>query len=112
MKTKSASRGKATSVVEIGNVSLQGFWLVVSGRELFLAFDQFPWFKEAPIGKLLNVTMPHPGHLYWPDLDVDLAVESIEHPERYPLVSRSGVSKIREPRRRTPRAKSKPRRRS
>ena len=26
--------------------------------------------------------------LYWPDLDVDLAVESIEHPERFPLVSK------------------------
>ena len=28
---------------------------------------------------------PQPGHLYWPELDVDLSVESIEHPERYPL---------------------------
>jgi hypothetical protein len=27
-------------------------------------------------------------HLYWPDLDVDLAVESIRNPERFPLVSR------------------------
>jgi hypothetical protein len=26
-------------------------------------------------------------HLYWPDLDVDLDVESIFHPENYPLVS-------------------------
>jgi hypothetical protein len=25
--------------------------------------------------------------LYWPDLDIDLAVDSIEHPEQYPLVS-------------------------
>ena len=111
MKTKSASRGKATSVVEVGNVSLHGFWLIVNGRELFLAFEQFPWFKEAGIGKLLNVKMPHPGHLYWPDLDIDLAVESIEHPERYPLVSRSGTSKISEPRQRTPRVKTKSTRR-
>jgi hypothetical protein len=37
---------------------------------------------------LLNVELPHPHHLYWPDLDVDLAMESIDHPERYPLVSR------------------------
>jgi hypothetical protein len=27
-------------------------------------------------------------HLYWPDLDIDLAVESIRHPEKFPLVSR------------------------
>jgi len=37
----------------------------------------------------LNVELPHPHHLYWPDLDVDLAVESIEHPERFPLLSKS-----------------------
>ncbi len=91
MKTKSASRGKATSVVEVGNVSSHGFWLLVSGRELFLAFDQFPWFKEAAIGKLLNVKMPHPGHLYWPDLDVDLVVEFIRNPDKFPLVARSST---------------------
>jgi hypothetical protein len=42
-----------------------------------------------PIGQLLRVEQPHPSHLYWPDLDVDLAVESIEFPERFPLVSRA-----------------------
>ncbi len=53
-----------------------------------VSFDDFPWFKTSPIGGLLNVTLPHPGHLYWPELDIDLAVDSIEHPERYPLVSK------------------------
>jgi hypothetical protein len=28
-------------------------------------------------------------HLHWPDLDIDLAVESIEHPERFPLIAKS-----------------------
>jgi len=67
---------------------------------LFLPFDLFPWFKEAPIGKLLNVSLPHDGHVYWPDLDIDLAVESIEHPEQYPLVSRRKTATIRESARR------------
>jgi len=93
---KSAPRGKNTSPVVVGNVSAHGFWLLLGDRELFLPFEKFPWFKDAPIGKLLHVTLPHPGHLYWPDLDVDLAVESIEHPDRYPLVSRGGAAKIRE----------------
>lgn len=96
MKTKSAPRGRSTSPVEIGNVTAHGFWLVIEARELFLPFETFPWFKDVTIGRLLNVTLPHPGHLYWPDLDIDLAVESIEYPERYPLVSRGGVSKVRE----------------
>ncbi len=57
-------------------------------REMFLPFEQFPWFKDASVGAILNVVMPHAGHLYWPDLDVDLSLESIEHPERFPLVSK------------------------
>ena len=28
-------------------------------------------------------------HLYWPELDIDLAVESIEQPERFPLVAKA-----------------------
>ena len=85
---KSAKLGKHTSDVEITNVSKHGFWLLIGANERFVAFEQFPWFREAPIGHLLNVELPSPRHLYWPDLDVDIAVESIDHPERFPLVSK------------------------
>lgn len=86
----SARRGTSTLVVEVSNVSRHGFWLWLGDREVFVAFSHFPWFADAPIGRLVDVTMPHPGHLYWPQLDIDLAVESIDHPERYPLVSEPG----------------------
>ena len=84
---KSAKLGKRTSDVEITNVSKHGFWLLIGDKERFVAFDQFPWFRDAPIGHVLNVELPSSHHLYWPDLDVDIAVESIAHPERFPLVS-------------------------
>ena len=84
---KSAQRGTPTSGAEVTNVSSHGLWLLVGDRERFLGFGDFPWFRDAPIGKVLNVELPAPGHLYWPDLDVDLDVESIEHPDRFPLVS-------------------------
>ncbi len=84
---RSAPRGKSTSAVEVTNVSGNGFWLLLDGDELFVAFKHFPWFRDASIGQLLNVERPAPHHLYWPDLDVDLAVESLTNPERYPLVS-------------------------
>ena len=90
---KSAKPGRRISEVEITNVSTHGFWLLVRDNELFLPFEHFPWFRNVPIGKLLNVQLPHENHLYWPDLDVDLAVESIYHPERFPLVSRSRANK-------------------
>ena len=63
---RSAKRGKRTSAVEVTNVSKHGFWLLTKGRELFTPFDEFPWFREASIGELLNVEAPRPGHLYWP----------------------------------------------
>jgi hypothetical protein len=37
----------------------------------------------------MEVERPSPHHLYWPQLDVDLALDSIEAPDRYPLVSRA-----------------------
>jgi hypothetical protein len=66
-----------------------GFFLLLEDRELFLSFSDFPWFRDATMSSVLNVEWPQPHHLYWPDLDIDLAVDSIEHPEQYPLVSRA-----------------------
>lgn len=102
---KSAKPGTRTSQVEVTNVSTHGFWLLIGDSERFVAFENFPWFRDAPIGQLLNVELPSAHHLYWPDLDVDIAVDSIDHPERFPL-----VSKVR-PGRRSPRARQKQARR-
>jgi len=84
---KSARRGTRTSAVEVTNISPTGFWLLFDARELFVPFASFPWFRDATIEQLFRVQRPSVHHLRWPDLDVDLAVESIEHPDRYPLVS-------------------------
>lgn len=83
--------GASTLEVEVTNVSKHGFWLLLGDEELFVPFSEFPWFMDAPIAKILNAQRPSEHHLYWPDLDVDLAVESIRHPEQYPLVARSGT---------------------
>ena len=86
---KSVARGRRTFGVEVTNVTPKGFWLFVRGRELFVSFREFPWFQDASIAQLTTVELPSPHHLYWPALDVDLAVESLEHPEKYPLMSRA-----------------------
>jgi hypothetical protein len=87
----SAAHGSATSAVEVTNVSPHGLWLFIREREVFLPFEEFPWFRDASIGALSNVQLPSPHHLYWPDLDIDLAVESIDHPDRFPLISRASA---------------------
>jgi hypothetical protein len=98
---KSATPGQNTSPVEVTNVSPHGFWLFVHERELFVPFKEFPWFREASVRAITNVELPSPHHLYWPELDIDLAVESIEYPEKYPLVSQA------QPNRRLPPTKAR-----
>src|SRR3990170_9151967 len=93
----SAQHGQSTSAVEVTNVSPHGFWLLVEQREYFVLFKDFPWFRDATIAELMKVELPSAHHLYWPDLDVDLAVESLDHPERYPLVSRTRPRKRLKP---------------
>lgn len=84
----SAALGTSTSAVEVTNISRHGFWLLLGDEELLLPFSEFPWFRDVAVGKILRVELPSSDHLYWPELDVDLVVESIRHPERFPLVSR------------------------
>ena len=108
---KSVALGQSISPVELTNVSPHGFWLFVGERELFLPFEQFPWFREASVREITNGQLPSPHHVYWPDLDIDLAVESIEHPEKYPLVSQAQPNKRLQPtatRRRTQTTRNKP----
>jgi hypothetical protein len=31
-----------------------------------------------------------PGHFHWPDLDVDLSLQIIRNPERFPLKAKTG----------------------
>ena len=81
----SSAHGKNTLVVEITNISAHGVWMLTRNKELFMSYEDFPWFKDRPIKAILNVEEQSPGHFYWPDMDVDLTEEIIEHPERFPL---------------------------
>lgn len=80
--------GTTTSVAEVTNISRHGFWILLGDEELLLSYEQFPWFRQATVEQIVNVEWPAPDHLYWPDLDIDLSVSSIRHPEDFPLVSR------------------------
>ena len=84
----SKPHGNITSGAEITNISAHGVWLLAGDKELFMPYEHFPWFKDVPVGKVLNVEEPVPGHFYWPELDVDLSIEMIEHPDRFPLAAK------------------------
>src|SRR5947207_71554 len=75
----------SSAEAEVTSISAHGFWLYLGGRELFVSFQEFPWFADAPVRKIANLRWQKPDQLYWPELDIDLSVESIEHPECFPL---------------------------
>lgn len=87
----SAKPGKTTSVVEVQHISAHGFWLFVesTGREYFLPFSEFPWFRQATIDDILTVELERAHILHWPKLDVDLDLCQLDEPKRYPLVART-----------------------
>ncbi|MGH2913851.1 MAG: DUF2442 domain-containing protein [Solirubrobacteraceae bacterium] len=80
--------GTATSTAEVTNISQHGFWMLIDGQEFFLPFEEYPWFKQATVEAILHLERPNPSHLCWPELDVDLALDSLQHPGRYPLTSK------------------------
>jgi len=84
----SSTRGAYTSQIEVSNIDQFGLWILVENKEYFLPYEDFPWFRKATIDQILKVELLHQDHLYWPELDVDLCVDSLAEPERFPLIWR------------------------
>jgi hypothetical protein len=70
---------------EVTNISSHGLWILSNEKEFFLSYDKFPWFKEQTIKDIITVESLGDNHLYWEHLDIDLSLDIIEHPERFPL---------------------------
>jgi hypothetical protein len=83
----SSTFGTDPPSVKVTNISRHGFWLRIDGTEYFLSFETFPWFREATVAAILYVERLHGEHLRWPALDVDLELDSIRDPAKYPLIA-------------------------
>ncbi len=86
MKLK--NHGKSTSSAEVIQISPRGIWLLVNDTEYFLPYENFPWFQKAIVEQIHHVQLLHGFHLRWPDLDVDLTLDSLACLEQYPLIYR------------------------
>ncbi len=75
----------SASVLMINN---QGVMISVEGNDYFLSYNRVPWLKDATVRNILNIKMSGKNAVEWPDLDIDLEIDSLKHPERYPLVMR------------------------
>lgn len=67
-------------------INNKGLAISVKGNDYFLSYDRIPWMRNARIAEALNVRMCGRNAIEWPSLDVDLEIDSLIHPERYPLV--------------------------
>jgi hypothetical protein len=78
--------GLNTLTVEVTNISVHGFWILVSGNEYFLDYTNYPWFKKATIEEICDLSIENEQHLLWRKLDVDLELSCIKNPGDYPLL--------------------------
>ena len=83
---KSEQAEMSTLEVEVNNISMHGIWMYVNGCEYFLSFKDFPWFKDANVSDIHNVTLVNANHLHWDTLDIDLEVDTLKDPSSYPLI--------------------------
>jgi len=74
--------------VEVLSVSPTGLWLLVRDREYWLDVRDFPWFVDAKVRDVYEVELEHGHILHWPKLDIDLELDSLGDPGRWPLVAR------------------------
>lgn len=72
--------------VSVLMINAQGIMLSVQGNDYFISYNRMPWLKDARISDVLNVRMSGRSAIEWTSLDIDLEIESLKHPERYPLI--------------------------
>jgi hypothetical protein len=76
-------------LVSVENITPFGIWLFVREKEYFLSYSDYPYFENQTLSAIQNVKLLHGHHLYWPEVDVDLEIDNLENPERYPLKSKA-----------------------
>lgn len=79
---------KTKTTAEVTNISPNGLWILSNGEEYFISYEDYPAFVTASIRQISDVTADCAGNLHWQELDIDIELESLKTPEKYPLVYR------------------------
>lgn len=85
-RTFAAEKYELTEMNPIVAINREGIMISLEGNNYFLSYNRVPWMKDATINEVLDIRMSGKNAIEWPKLDVDLEVESLRHPERYPLL--------------------------
>ena len=85
MQTSLKSNTNST-LADVLMINDRGIMISVLGQDYFLSYNRVPWMRDATINEVLDIRMSGKNAIEWPKLDVDLEIESLRHPERYPLL--------------------------
>ena len=70
---------------QVTSIQRNGFWVIVDDTEFFIDFEDYPDFKKATVAQIHSFRRSK-GGLHWDELDVDIEIEALKHPEQYPLI--------------------------
>lgn len=70
--------------VQVTNIERDGFWLLTQDGEFFVAFEDYPDFNNATVAQIHHFLWKVDS-FHWPDLDIDIELDALKHPERFPL---------------------------
>ncbi len=84
---KSTSPKNIIDQAQITSIEQDGFWLLIEESEFFVAFERYPAFQRAKVEQIFNFEQDEDA-FYWPELDIDIELDALKHPEKYPLIFR------------------------
>lgn len=75
-----------STLVKVLTITQNGILLSIPQGDFFLNYTDYPWFRNAKVDDVFNVAMEGNDAVRWEELDVDLEIDSILHPEQYPVI--------------------------
>ena len=87
MPGKNTSPNNTLEQAQITNIERDGFWLLLEEGEFFVPFERYPTFQKATVEQIFQFEQDDDA-FYWPELDIDIELDALKHPERYPLIFR------------------------
>jgi hypothetical protein len=74
--------------VKVHAIAANGITIEAQGNTYFLPYSTHPWFENAKVSDVFNVEPVGTNGIRLDTLDVDLAIESMIHSEKYPLMAK------------------------
>lgn len=84
-----AQHRDTTPIAYVQVITQTGFWFFLANELYWIDYEDFPVFADAAPDEIKNFEIYGNEDFHWPDLDVDIELESLLFPERFPLRART-----------------------